>query len=89
MFWIGGRAGRGGWPGICATWSSSEISDISTYSRSSNFFTTFVGSKPAGLYGPCPVSPSVRPMAAGGISCPRPGGGTAPVRADEAAAANM
>ena len=65
---MGGRAGRGGWPGVWVGMSSMEISDISTNSKSRIRFTTFGGRVAAGWYGPgwerlgCPS-----PAAGGGV----------------------
>ena len=52
MSWMGGRAGKGGWPGVCAGTSSIEISNISTNSSSKIRLTTFGGRVAAGWYGP-------------------------------------
>ena len=49
---MGGRAGRGGWPGVWVGMSSMEIPDISTNSKSKIRFTTFGGRVAAGWYGP-------------------------------------
>lgn len=52
MSWMGGRAGRGGWPGDGAGGSSRAISDISVKSKSKIFLATLGGRTAAGLYGP-------------------------------------
>ena len=52
MFCTGGRAGRGGWPGIGGGRLFKEISNISTYSRSKIFFSSLGGRTALGLHKP-------------------------------------
>ena len=81
---MGGRAGKGGWPGVCAGMSSIEISDISTNSSSNIRLTTFGGRVAAGWYGPgWERLACASPAAGGGVVFVAPAGG-----ALEAAAAS-
>ena len=85
MSWMGGRAGSGGWPGVCIGGSSSDTSDISTYSRSRIFLAIFRGRMAAGLYGP-----RVEGIDVGAVKlpCGVDEGGLKPALVEEATEAN-